>query len=121
MPSTASDLSLLSPRAPGQSSDAGSYLRQAWVHADSRCIKCGFCLPACPTYRETGLEAASPRGRLDLMYGAAQGVLSMEHIREPLALCLGCLACETACPSGIRYGDMLEAQRMDEAVRRSGS
>lgn len=89
--------------------------------AESLCNKCGFCLPVCPTYRETGSEAASPRGRLELMYATARGELELEDIREPLELCLGCLACETACPSGIRFGDMLEAGRADAARgRRAG-
>jgi glycolate oxidase iron-sulfur subunit len=90
-------------------------LRQAWREAESHCIKCGFCLPVCPTYRETGVESASPRGRLDLMYAVARGELSVEDIEEALALCLGCLACQSACPSGIRFGDMLEAERIDAA------
>ena len=90
-------------------------LPAAMEAADSLCIKCGFCLPVCPTYRETGSEAASPRGRLELMYATARGELDLEDIREPLELCLGCLACETACPSGIRFGDLLEAGRADAA------
>ena len=94
------------------------HLAAAMRNAESLCIKCGFCLPACPTYRETGIEAASPRGRLDLMYGAAQGRVSLEQIAPQLALCLGCQACETACPSGIQYHDMLEAQRIDLADQR---
>lgn len=94
-----------------------SALAAAMRSADSICIKCGFCLPVCPTYRETGNEAASPRGRLDLMYAAAQGRLTPEQIEAPLGLCLGCLACQTACPAGIRFGDMLEAEREDVARR----
>ena len=90
-----------------------THLQAAWLGAESHCIKCGFCLPVCPTYRETGNEAASPRGRLDLMDAAARGLLPVTDIRASLALCLGCLACETACPSGIRFGEMLEAGRAD--------
>ncbi|HKI99027.1 MAG TPA: heterodisulfide reductase-related iron-sulfur binding cluster [bacterium] len=91
-------------------------LAQAWQDAESLCIKCGFCLPACPTYRETGHEVSSPRGRLELMYRTAQGELDIGDIRHELWFCLGCMACETACPSGIRYHDMLEAARIDDAV-----
>lgn len=97
-----------------------SHLAAALGQAESLCIKCGFCLPACPTYRETGIEAASPRGRLDLMYSAARGRVSLTAIEPQLALCLGCLACETACPSGIRYHDMLEAERSDIAALHRG-
>ena len=100
---------------------ANAHLHQAWADAESRCIKCGFCLPVCPTYRLTAVESASPRGRLDLMYAAARGELTIAEIRPALALCLGCLACETACPSGIRYRDMLEAERIDQAAAHPGS
>ncbi len=96
------------------------HLAAAWQASTSRCIKCGFCLPACPTYRETGLEPASPRGRLDLMYAAAQGHLDVRQIAGQISACLGCLACETACPSGIRYRDMLEAAQVDLAAQRPG-
>lgn len=95
--------------------EAPTHLRRAWEAAESHCIKCGFCLPACPTYAETGREASSPRGRLDLMYSAARGELPLAEIDHQLSECLGCLACETACPSGIRYRDMLEAGRIDAA------
>jgi glycolate dehydrogenase iron-sulfur subunit len=91
-------------------------LARAWQSAQSRCIKCGFCLPVCPTYRETGHEVSSPRGRLELMYRTAQGALDVAQIRHELWFCLGCLACETACPSGIRFHDMLDAARVDDAV-----
>lgn len=75
----------------------------------SNCIRCGFCLPACPTYRETGLEAASPRGRIALMKAAADGHMHAgDDLRRQLDLCLGCRACEPACPSGVQYGSLLE-------------
>jgi len=78
---------------------------------ESACIKCGFCLPKCPTYRETGLESASPRGRIHLMKLVAHGRLPAGEIVEQLALCLGCRACETACPAGVKFGRLLEAGR----------
>lgn len=75
----------------------------------TNCIRCGFCLPACPTYRETGLEAASPRGRIALMKAAVDGHMHAGvELRKQLDLCLGCRACEPACPSGVQYGSLLE-------------
>ena len=77
------------------------------------CVHCGLCLPACPTYLETGSEADSPRGRLVLMRKMHEGSLSPSDIdvTRHLDLCLGCRACETACPSGVPYGRILETAR----------
>ena len=86
--------------------------------ATTHCNKCGFCLPFCPTYRETGQESASPRGRLDLMLAVARGEVGLTRLRAPLEGCLGCLACTSACPSGIPYGHWLEEARID--LRRNG-
>ncbi|MFZ5814545.1 MAG: (Fe-S)-binding protein [Bacillota bacterium] len=78
-----------------------------------QCIHCGFCLEACPTYRESRLETASPRGRLSLMRAVAEGRLPVDAgFAEALELCLGCRSCETACPSGVRYGHLLEEARV---------
>ena len=72
------------------------------------CIHCGLCLPTCPTYRETGLEAESPRGRIMMMDAALKGELkSQDSFNEHISTCLGCYTCETVCPSGIEYGDLL--------------
>jgi glycolate oxidase iron-sulfur subunit len=77
----------------------------------SACIRCGFCLESCPTFLETGNEADSPRGRIQLAKDAAAGRLAWREARESLDRCLGCRACETACPSGVQYGSILELAR----------
>jgi len=77
-----------------------------------RCTRCGLCEQACPTYRELRIEPDSPRGRVFLMKQVADGVTDIdEHLAEHLYVCLGCRACETACPSGVPYGRLLEYAR----------
>ena len=76
------------------------------------CIHCGFCLPACPTYMENGKEMDSPRGRLYLMESAINGnALMDEAFSKHINLCLVCRACETACPSGVQFGHLMEITR----------
>ncbi|HEU4391684.1 MAG TPA: heterodisulfide reductase-related iron-sulfur binding cluster [Blastocatellia bacterium] len=88
------------------------------------CVHCGLCLPACPTYRTLGNENDSPRGRIYLMRALVDrrqgpGEAFIKHIE----LCLGCRACETVCPSGVPYGQLLEASRVEVLAqqRKSGS
>jgi glycolate oxidase iron-sulfur subunit len=78
-----------------------------------RCISCGFCLPACPTYALTGVETSSPRGRINLMRALETGVLADDDptVLEESSFCLGCRACESVCPAGVQYGELLEEWR----------
>jgi glycolate oxidase iron-sulfur subunit len=77
-----------------------------------QCIHCGFCLPTCPTYSVLGVEMDSPRGRIYQMQAVADGrvEISPEFV-EHMYCCLGCRACETACPSGVQFGKLIESAR----------
>ena len=77
------------------------------------CVHCGFCLQACPTFLATGDEADSPRGRIELMRALERGDLAPDDpfVELHLDRCLGCRACEPVCPSGVGYGQGLEAAR----------
>jgi len=75
------------------------------------CVHCGFCLPACPTYQLLGDELDGPRGRIYLIKQLLEGAPATEHTQLHLDRCLGCRACESACPSGVRYGRLLEIGR----------
>jgi glycolate oxidase iron-sulfur subunit len=83
----------------------------AMATAVSSCVHCGFCLPACPTYKVLGEEMDSPRGRIVLMKEVLEGALPLADAAVHLDRCLGCLACETACPSGVRYRDLITPMR----------
>ena len=83
-----------------------------------KCVQCGFCLNACPTYLETGLEAESPRGRLTLMKAVNEGRVGMTPtVTRHWDLCLQCRACEVACPSGVPYGRIMMATRAEMKSR----
>jgi glycolate oxidase iron-sulfur subunit len=77
------------------------------------CVHCGFCLPTCPTYVLTGKERSSPRGRIWLMKAVSEGRMDMMDpiFEHEMSFCLNCRACEAVCPSGVEYGQILEASR----------
>ncbi|MCR2806443.1 (Fe-S)-binding protein [Paenibacillus soyae] len=78
----------------------------------TNCMRCGFCLPACPTFRETGIEPESPRGRIALMKAVADGLLDPDQaFQDQMNHCLGCRACEPACPADVKYGQLIEQAR----------
>ena len=87
------------------------------------CVHCGLCLDACPTFRATGLETESPRGRIQLMTEWKRGTLPFtEEQARHIDLCLGCRTCEAVCPSGVPYGRIIEAGRAEvENIRRPSS
>lgn len=86
-------------------------LGQPMTHAVETCVHCGFCLPACPTYRELGQEMDTPRGRIVLMKEVLEGTLPLAAAQPHIDRCLGCLACEPACPSGVPYRDLISPFR----------
>ncbi|HEU4721214.1 MAG TPA: heterodisulfide reductase-related iron-sulfur binding cluster, partial [Gemmatimonadaceae bacterium] len=97
----------------------GTPLAEASAGIDA-CVHCGFCLQACPTYLTLEDENDSPRGRIVLMHALVEGTLPIDDpdVRTHIDRCLGCRACETACPSGVPYGHLLEATRATLTARR---
>lgn len=84
------------------------------------CVHCGFCLPACPTYSLWGQEMDSPRGRIHLMKQGLEGEPMSASMVQHFDACLGCMACVTACPSGVQYDKLIEATRQQVERRGSG-
>ena len=79
-----------------------------------QCMHCGMCLPTCPTYVETKQERNSPRGRISLMRAVADGELQIsKELSDEMYYCLGCLACQTACPAGVKYAELFETARAE--------
>src|SRR3569623_483916 len=109
-----------SPPAPTAGTPLGSTIEYGRF---LDCVHCGLCTSACPTYLETGDENNSPRGRIYLMRAVTDGRLELtEMVERHLDLCLDCRACETACPSGVQYGRLIEPFRVEmehAAARRS--
>ncbi|MDP9323880.1 MAG: (Fe-S)-binding protein, partial [Acidobacteriota bacterium] len=93
---------------------AGPTLRTMDYAVLQQCMHCGMCLPTCPTYDQTKRERNSPRGRIALMRAVADGALDITSgFAEEMSYCLGCLACQTACPAGVDYAELFETARSD--------
>jgi len=91
-----------------------SYLKDLDYSVMQQCIHCGMCLPTCPTYMETKIERNSPRGRIALMRAIADGRLEAQKaFADEMYFCIGCLACETACPAGVDYAELFEMARAE--------
>src|SRR2546426_12422175 len=91
------------------------------VEGVNQCVHCGLCLASCPTFSILGTEMDSPRGRIMLIKSLAEGRIALtESTKAHLDLCLGCRACETVCPSGVPYGQLIEAGRAEIERERPG-
>ena len=87
-----------------------------------KCVACGLCLPHCPTFRLTGRETASPRGRIAAMRAVEEGVATVDaSFTTMMDECLACRACEAACPSGVPFGRMIEGARAQAEPTRDGA
>ena len=99
---------------------SGHTLRTIDYSVLQQSMHCGMCLPTCPTYDQTKHERNSPRGRIALMRAVADGTLAVTHeFAEEMSYCLGCLACQTACPAGVNYAELFETARSD--IERQGA
>src|SRR5262245_33786696 len=110
-------LPILSANVPAPTATGGPLPAPHGPHLDYElvldCVHCGLCTASCPTYVETSNEADSPRGRIYLMRNVIDGTLTLDDdVKQHLDLCLNCRACETACPSGVQYGKLIEPFRV---------
>lgn len=104
----------MKPDHASRATDHASRISSLDYSVLQQCMHCGMCLPDCPTYQETGRERNSPRGRIALMRGIADGELELtKAFGDEMYYCLGCLACVTACPAGVDYPHLFEAARAD--------
>lgn len=102
---------LIEPNAPVP---AASLLKTLDYSVLQQCMHCGMCLPTCPTYMETKQERNSPRGRISLLRAVADGELQVtKALSDEMYYCLGCLACQTACPAGVHYAELFETARAE--------
>lgn len=109
----------MSTPASRSNDGAGMLLKQLDYSILQQCMHCGMCLPTCPTYMETKRERNSPRGRIALMRSIADGDSKVSaSFAEEMYYCLGCLACQTACPAGVNYVELFETSRAE--IERSG-
>src|SRR6188508_832622 len=99
---------------PSEHGSPGVLLKKLDYSILQQCMHCGMCLPTCPTYDTTKRERNSPRGRIALMRAIADGELIVTKIfADEMSYCLGCLACQTACPAGVNYDELFETARSD--------
>ena len=92
------------------------------VDGVNKCVHCGLCLASCPTFAELGTEMDSPRGRILLIKSLAEGRVALtDSVVTHLSLCLDCRACETVCPSGVPYGQLIEAAKVEIERQRPGT
>ncbi|MCB0190875.1 MAG: glycolate oxidase subunit GlcF [Anaerolineae bacterium] len=94
---------------------------EAMAEAIQSCVHCGFCLAACPTYKVLGEEMDSPRGRIYLMKEVLEENLTVEEAQPYLDRCLGCIGCMPACPSGVRYDELIVSYRAFSEPKRKRS
>ena len=91
------------------------------VEGVNQCVHCGLCLASCPTFSELGTEMDSPRGRIFLVKSLAEGRIALsDSVVNHLSLCLDCRACETVCPAGVPYGQLIEAAKAEIERQRPG-